>query len=109
MARGRMIHARRATDGSLYHAEERAATYPDDVPVVRAWGPGEVVMACGEECEKKHAEGEPRCILPHVALIAARAAAGAREARVQATLRKMADEQIAAEDAKLQHTTVAAL
>ena len=89
-----MIHARRRSDGSLYEGSHREATYPDDVQIDRLWGMGEVVMACGEECEADHAKG--RCVIRHEALIAKREQERADEAKIQAELRAMALERIAA-------------
>ena len=87
-----MIHARRAADGSLYEGSHRPATYPDDVPIARLWGSGEVVMACGDDCKADHARG--RCVIPHVALITQRDRAREREAKITAEMRRMAEERL---------------
>ena len=82
-----MIHARRASDGSLYEISHREATYPDDVPLdAMPSGFGPFAL-------------DGRKAVPHVTLIAAREAEKSAEAEIQAEIRTIAIEQIAARKA----------
>lgn len=82
-----MIHARRAADGALYEISHREATYPDDVSLdemPRGYGPFAL---------------DGRKAIPHVAMIVAREAEKSAEAEIQAEIRTIAIERIAARKA----------